>query len=324
MPTFPNRDIRNIGIEGGRPEAFADLGEDQSRIFGMAILDLLKQYQKIGTKGYVQQELGAREQQARRLSFTEPGLIGAAPSVQAGAREASVSALTPTIKGAQESQQTFGEQIKSFGTTIDKAFNILQQEETRQDKERDDARAVIKDALTIFGSKGADIVDPKYWKTAGYDEKSRSLMKDTLKERELELKLEKARDLGGKPLSILDIQRYQELYPEAGIVAGDTEVGANQKVQALNSPRDFTRQELIVAIQEDKSNKKKYEEVITDIGNNTLITNKDEAKMVADEVYNKSKSNQGIIKRTFGLSSQQKGAIAKTFEGTIFDFLFKK
>ena len=90
-----------------------------------------------------------------------------------------------------------------------------------------------------------------------------------------------------KPLSVLDVQRYQELYPDAGITAGDTEASAIKKVQALNQPRNFTTQELTTAINEDKTAKTSYEEVIAGIDANTLIANKDEAKKVAGQVYGK-------------------------------------
>ena len=36
------------------------------------------------------------------------------------------------------------------------------------------------------------------------------------------------------PLSVLDVARYSELYPEAGVVAGDTEAQANAKVAAVS------------------------------------------------------------------------------------------
>src|SRR5688572_7800574 len=118
---FPTRDIRNIGLGSGDPGAYANLNQDQSRVFGLAVMDLLRQYQKLGTKPFVQQQFNAQDQQVKRSIYTSPDLIGAAPGVQAGARNAAVGALRPTIQGAQDSQQTFGEQIKNFGTTIDRA-----------------------------------------------------------------------------------------------------------------------------------------------------------------------------------------------------------
>jgi len=62
-----------------------------------------------------------------------------------------------------------------------------------------------------------------------------------------------------KPLGILDIQRYQELYPTAGITAGDTEAQANAKVQASNSPEGI--------IKSAKEGGATYDEVIQSLGN---------------------------------------------------------
>ena len=101
-----------------------------------------------------------------------------------------------------------------------------------------------------------------------------------------------------KPLSILDVQRYQELYPGAGINAGDSEASAIQKIQALSQPRSFTTQELTTAINEDKTAKTSYEEVIAGIDANTLIANKDEAKKVAAQVYGKK-----VAQPTYGTGS---------------------
>lgn len=64
------------------------------------------------------------------------------------------------------------------------------------------------------------------------------------------------------PLSILDIQRYNDLYPDAGINAGDTEAEANTKVAATNTPEAKTRS----IIQTIKDGGGTYEEVLKEIG----------------------------------------------------------
>lgn len=90
---------------------------------------------------------------------------------------------------------------------------------------------------------------------------------------------------GNKPLDILDIQRWQEAYPDAGITAGDTQTTATAKVQGLNKPREFSEADLTTAITDDKNNKMSYEDIIAGIDSNPLIANKDLAKQVAAKVY---------------------------------------
>lgn len=84
-----------------------------------------------------------------------------------------------------------------------------------------------------------------------------------------------------KPLGVLDIARYTELYPEAGVVAGDTEVQANAKVAAINTPEAKTR----ALIQGLKDNNVSYENVVKEIDNDTTIEDKETTKKIAQEVY---------------------------------------
>jgi hypothetical protein len=85
-----------------------------------------------------------------------------------------------------------------------------------------------------------------------------------------------------EPLSILDIQRYQELYPDAGIVAGDTQTIANQKVADLNKP-EVKLKNLIKAA---KDNGNDYNTILNEIDNDNTISDKNMAKKIASEVYN--------------------------------------
>src|SRR3990167_5693681 len=131
-----------------------------------------------------------------------------------------------------------------------------------------------------------------------------------------------------KPLSVLDLARFQELYPDAGITAGDTEASAIQKVQKLSQPRAFSKAELTTAIQEDKTAKTSYEEVIAGIDANLLISNKDEAKKVATNVYGKKEplpegqtTRVAEIKKTY--TSRSFYEPIPTIIDSISDFLFK-
>lgn len=100
------------------------------------------------------------------------------------------------------------------------------------------------------------------------------------------LKLAQEARLGekDKKLSILDVQRYKELYPNAGIVAGDTEAQANAKIAATNTPEAKIRNLIVAA----KDNGNSYEAVIAEINKDTTITDKALAIKIADEIYGKT------------------------------------
>jgi hypothetical protein len=107
-------------------------------------------------------------------------------------RTNSANAVDPTIKSASDSAQTFGEQLKSFGGAVDNVRTLLKDYEDTQNKTRDDARAVIKDALTLGGSEALRDLSPeeitKIEKTAGYPSGYIHGLAQTIKERELQLK----------------------------------------------------------------------------------------------------------------------------------------
>lgn len=92
---------------------------------------------------------------------------------------------------------------------------------------------------------------------------------------------EKAKTTTTEPLSILDIQRYQELYPDAGITAGDTEAVANSKASKSSSPEAQTRNLITAA----KDNGNDYNTIVKEINNDKEITDKATALSIAKEVY---------------------------------------
>lgn len=94
-----------------------------------------------------------------------------------------------------------------------------------------------------------------------------------------------------QPLSILDIQRYQELYPEAGIVAGDSESTANAKVAALSQPRDFTDEQFREIIRSFQSEGATYESVLSELNSDPIVQNKDRAELIAGELYEINSNN---------------------------------
>ena len=195
------RDIRNLGLEAGDPVAFQSLASsqarniaqntpDQSQLFGLALMGLLKQYQKLGGKSFVEQGFAARETQLGRVSAqTSPDLLGASPGMQAGVRSASAEALQPTISGARSAQQTFGEQIQSFGDVLSQARGIMAAHEASQARLRDDTRNTINTYIREGGSGALEVLlreQPDIFKLAGMDTKTVSALIPTLRAKEEE------------------------------------------------------------------------------------------------------------------------------------------
>jgi hypothetical protein len=84
-----------------------------------------------------------------------------------------------------------------------------------------------------------------------------------------------------KLLDILDVQRYNELYPDAGIIAGDTVAQANQKIAATNTPEAKMRSLIVAA----KNNNNDYKTVVKEINNDNDIQDKELALKIAKEIY---------------------------------------
>lgn len=173
--------------------------------FNTALLGLLQRHQSLGTKRFQEQGFNAQQEQNERVAAQTPAdLIGASPGIQSSARSASAGAVDPTIQQANQATQTFGEQVRSYGDTLTSAKNIIQQYQETQNKNRDDARAVIKDAFTIGGADSLNKLDAQELsqleKAAGYPKGYIQGLSQTLKERELELRRQQVADraaLGG-------------------------------------------------------------------------------------------------------------------------------
>ena len=211
---------------------------NQSQQFGLALMDMLNKAKGMGTAGFAQQGFNAQQDQVQRQAYTAPGLIGAAPGVQAGARNAEASALNPTIRGAQQGAQTFSEQLGSFKEGVRDYQQILRDEETRQDREKQEARDVINDAFDRLGSSAFDYLDPKYFKLAGYTTETLNQAKQAAKTREAEEKALKKQvqtvDLGDK-VGFFDMQgnliRYEAKGAKPGEGTPTVPTGADGEVQ---------------------------------------------------------------------------------------------
>lgn len=82
-------------------------------------------------------------------------------------------------------------------------------------------------------------------------------------------------------LSILDVQRLQESYPDADITVGDTEETAIAKINESNSPENQTRR----LIEDAKDSGNDYKTVIKAIDEDETIEDKETAKQMAKEIY---------------------------------------
>src|SRR3990167_9620632 len=120
---------------------------------------------------------------------------------------------------------------------------------------------------------------------ANQEDKARSLIGSYVKP--------KTTTVSTAPLSILDIARYNEAYPDAGVQAGDTEAQANTKVQGLSAPKTLTDEDFRVSARDAKKEGLSYEQTIAEIEADPMLANKDRAKLVAGEIYGeKPKSAQ--------------------------------
>lgn len=163
--------------------------------------------------------------------------------------DAKIKQLDRQFKSEEENRNAIGElQITALKNGIDIPQSVLNKLNNAKD---------VNEAASILANAGISLAKP-----------------------------EKAKSPDGS-LKILDIQRYQELYPEAGIVAGDTEAQANAKVAAISTPEAKLR----TLITSAKDNGNDYDAVITEIDNDSSIKDKATAKSVAQEVFGISEDN---------------------------------
>lgn len=174
LPSIQSRTLGSL-YNTGDPFATQKFGQEQSQNigqsvpnsphaqFGMLLAQLLQQYQGLGTKPFVEQELSAREEQNKRIFQTPTNLIGASPSIQAGARAANVGALEPTIQGAVQSQRTFAEQLQFVG-------DIIKELRAEQKEMRADQKASRKAPETLETDQGIFQWNPdkRQWETTGF------------------------------------------------------------------------------------------------------------------------------------------------------------
>lgn len=185
-PTGSNA-TRNLQLQSGDSAAILRAGNTQSQQvsssvpnpsakFGELLTGLLSKYQQLGTKGFAEQGFAAKQSQYNRIAQEAPAALqGAAPNVQNSVRAASAGALDPTIQGAADSQQTFGEQIRGFGDLINNARQFAKDYESSQNALKAEARDNLLLAVQLGGAEGLDAIkkeNPNIFKIAGLDEET--------------------------------------------------------------------------------------------------------------------------------------------------------
>ena len=146
--------IRTLKVGEGDPGAQSSLGASLARNvgqgvptdspygkFGSALMDLLKQYQGMGTAKFREAELSAQERMGRARYEPLPSDVaglGLSPAQIGQVRGARVGAMEPEVKGAGALRKTFTEQLTALGDALSQARAIGQfmldseQEETKQ------------------------------------------------------------------------------------------------------------------------------------------------------------------------------------------------
>ena len=173
---MPPRTLEATVASGNQPQFNIQGQNSEVTAFNMALMGLLKNYQQMGTKPFAVQGFDAQQAQNQRISQETPSnLIGANPNVQSSVRNAFAGALTPTIQGAQNSQQTYGEQIRSLGDVINSTRQFAKDYEESQNNLKTRAREDLSFAFNIGGADGLLAVkkeNPNIFKIAGYDEET--------------------------------------------------------------------------------------------------------------------------------------------------------
>lgn len=185
---------RDVQFGGDTGIAFNSTSQSQPQTspyqqFGTALMGLLSRSQKMGTAGFARQGFDAAELQNKRISSQTPAnLIGASPETQNAVRSASAGAVSPTIRSAANSQQTFGEQLGSFKDAVSEARNYLKEQQAIEESNRARAASIVELAI----SQGSTALDellktsPDVFKRAGYNTKEFDAVLKGLKAKEAE------------------------------------------------------------------------------------------------------------------------------------------
>ena len=122
--------------------------QPQNTAFMSGVMDLLKNYQKLGTAKYDEAGLRARGEMASRvMTEATPGM---SPGQQGAIRSADVSAEQPNYAGAQEMGKTFAEQLQGMGSALEQARLIGESFQAEEQSRLDREESRRKEQLTLI------------------------------------------------------------------------------------------------------------------------------------------------------------------------------
>ena len=188
----PNASQTNIRTIGG---ASSEVSAPNSyQIFNSALMDMLKQYQGMGTRPLQERQIDLSTQQAEKISAESPA--GFSPGQQSAMRGAEAGAIQPSIAGAQARQQTFQEQMSSFGNILNATKAYAQEMEESKIRQQENTRKLIQDSLANYGSQAFVDIDEKSLaqleEESGYPKGYLARKAQTIKERELAISQQNA------------------------------------------------------------------------------------------------------------------------------------
>ena len=173
---------RSLNLTAGNPVGVIQQGQSQSNSvantagdaasnFNTAVQAMLQKYQGMGTANFQKQGFDAQTAKDQAIMAPPPeNLAGANPSLQDSVRSNQANAFNPTIQSANDSTQTFSEQLKGFGDTLSKAQTLIQTQQAAQAQAKKDAQDLVHEAI----ASGSDAVQslmtsqPDVIKLAGY------------------------------------------------------------------------------------------------------------------------------------------------------------
>jgi len=170
---------RNVQLQVGEPatqslsntqaSTLSNTSTNNYQLFGNQLMDLMKQYQGMGTKQGQQNVIGYQNQQAQAV--LNPAQAGMSPNQQQSMIGAQAGVYDPAIQGQQARNQTFSEQLQGYGDVLTKSFAISQTMQEAQRQAQEDTKKLITGALAS-NSSIFDKTDPKQLaeieKNAGY------------------------------------------------------------------------------------------------------------------------------------------------------------
>lgn len=242
-----SRDITGVLAGAGDPffvqRAGTQIAQDTAHSpvqrFNMALLEMLKEYQQLGTKKFQEAAFTGASQQAGRVLAESP-YKGFSPGGQAQIRGAEAGALTPQITGAGSLGQTFGEQLRGFGDMVQSIQGFIRDYQTYEQQKKSDAMNFIQSIFSQRGSAAFTGLDPKIVaeleKTSGMPKGFIDLFSRTVKQGEQEelqrqQQKEESQEARLRQRDVFNtLNNLRQVYFDSGITDQDTLETASQKI----------------------------------------------------------------------------------------------